>query len=265
MLSGFTMSPDSLTVGRYSWHKQELFKGRATARGKAITFSSHMGWGLVWGLGDVRNNAFQARWTVNPDRCHITMPDGVEYTFAPASPSTPNETIASLPKALHRYTGKGGYQHYVSTNIGDKKHLLCKPAQQDAWRVAWVRKSAEDIAFASDAELRRSPIFPAKPEQYFKDVLPSEIKRKDIDGLLADAIPALSPALGTSWGGSFVINYNLESMDFNGNKIFKADDNEWPRNHTELGKRWTHSEMADMAYPYKQNLFHHMVSAWRLK
>jgi len=119
---------------------------------------------------------------------------------------------------------------------------------------------------ASDEELRLDPLFLSKPEKFFEDapMLETEELRREINNLLCEAIPALSPAAGVSLVGPFAEIFNLETAPF------KPADSDWPRGDGILwgyapnpldvfGKKWLHADFVDMAHVYTRGFWLNLV------
>ena len=86
----------------------------------------------------------------------------------------------------------------------------------------------------------------------------SDYARANHDRLLAEAIPALSLAAGRNE----VIKFNIDN-NFDMNLSYK---NGWPpsRSVDNESKKWKHSDLRDIAYPYVYNLFVKFTSQGKL-
>ena len=140
--------------------------------------------------------------------------------------------------------------------------ILCKPEQELVWWVTWPKQTVESIMASCDELLRHHPVFPALPKKFFEESYLSgnDVSQEEVDTLLAYAIPAVSPASGIVHSGVFTQSINIEAVGSDGEKLYMAENRkdknpEWPRNHKVIGRSWAHSDMADMAFPYKYKLF----------
>jgi hypothetical protein len=254
---------------QYAWHKQELYKGRPTLRVTGGLISSrHMGWGFEWGIGEVTQQPFNATWTANPPRCEIELPGLMVYAFRPIGPGDKN-TMAKVPGTLLDYMEKfqGEYELWLS-DLGYRTpaFLLCKPAEEFAWRVTWPKESREAAATAPNEELRENPVFLKNPPVYFEKVPVPAITANAINDRLADAIPALSPPTGILLDGPFAKTFNLEAVNMHGEKLYKANDADWPRASGWMNflypfdKRWMHADFVNMEYIHTRKFWLNLVN-----
>jgi hypothetical protein len=100
--------------------------------------------------------------------------------------------------------------------------------------------SAEAANNAPDTLLRSDCVFRPEPPGMFSAVISKELQNE----ILAKGIPALSYPVGHNNLSLLnpVQNINLADADHR--------PNGWPKNHPELGRKWLHSDIKDMAYFY---------------
>lgn len=100
--------------------------------------------------------------------------------------------------------------------------------------------SAEAANNAPDTLLRSDCVFRPEPPGMFSAVISKELQNE----ILAKGIPALS----------YPVGHNNLSLLNPVQNINLADTghrpNGWPKNHPELGRKWLHSDIKDMAYFY---------------
>ena len=112
--------------------------------------------------------------------------------------------------------------------------------------------SAEEANVASNEVLVAEPVFRKNPD----DIFSSQIDPAIVNEALAKGVPALSFAMG---------RYPLALPDFENYDMASEKPVLWPRNHETYGKRWLHSDIKDVAYPYVYKTFGKIVQKGELQ
>ncbi len=113
--------------------------------------------------------------------------------------------------------------------------------------------SPESANLIDDAVLRTKPFFKKGPDSdlFAPGATGSEYAKKNINLLLANALPALTLPVG----GDFVPALGAEKkFNFDMQVNFKNDRNDWPANRAPYNN-WKHSDLRDVAYSYISKLF----------
>jgi hypothetical protein len=187
-------------TGRYSWSKQELFKGRNNSDDPIV---ASMEFGSDW-----------AGWGFNGHRYYTPM--------VPGGSGTPESE--------------------------------------------WIR--TYDVATANGLPFSTlmffSPVFFTNPPAMFNATIDPDTRNR----ILAYGIPALSTAIGHERVGSEdgdeqVLKGNI---DMNDGKVIPRPNGWWrPKSFGQLGERWLHSDMFEVAYCYVYGVFDDFVSRGELK
>lgn len=106
-------------------------------------------------------------------------------------------------------------------------------------------------------EIVRAPAFRLNPEWMSS----AELSDLQVNSLLAQGIPTLTPAVGNQEVSSA---FRLESRRRNVDSDF-FKPNGWPNRGRDWQTRWLHSDMKDVAYFFNSRLYEFIVEQGRLK
>jgi hypothetical protein len=176
-------------TGRYSWSKQELFKGRNNSDDPIV---ASMEFGSDW-----------AGWGFNGYRYYTPM--------VPGGTGTP----------------------------------------ESEWIRTYDVTTANGLPFST--LMFSSPVFFTNPPAMFNSTIDPDTQNR----ILAYGIPALSAAIGHEKIGSLVSPAVQENIDMN---AFNRPNGWWrPKSFGQLGERWLHSDMFEVAYCYVYEVFDDFV------
>ncbi len=113
--------------------------------------------------------------------------------------------------------------------------------------------SSGEANVVSNEVLIAEPVFRKNPDDIFSASIDSSI----VNEVLAKGVPVLSYATGVT---------NLFSLPASRNYNMVSEKPVlWPRDHETYGKRWLHSDIKDVAYPYVYRTFGQIVEKGKLQ
>ena len=173
----------------------------------------------------------------------------------------------------HFYSGLGSLDYFAERYCWQKQELGkgCLPSAMPLGKTSWAGWGFEknwkgtrkkrpvpraDEVIPSE-EIVRAPAFRLNPEWMNS----AELSDLQVNSLLAQGIPTLTPAVGNSSMSEIFRNPD-RSQDLN-SASFKSED--WPNRGGDWQTRWLHSDMKDVAYYYAFKLFRYIVEQGGLK
>ena len=140
-----------------------------------------------------------------------------------------------------------GFASTDQAGWGFKQHLEHSPGIPPQW-IRDTYFNATDANVATTDQLKTTPVFVNYPSSMLSSTIPKVTR----DNLLAEAIPALSPPIGTiAISSDIFVNSNLD-IDANRNQ-----QQRWPRPPIDTyGTSFLHSDIKDIALPF-------LFEAWR--
>ena len=143
---------------------------------------------------------------------------------------------------------------------GDVSLFAFMTSDKMGWGFEEPQKTNEDTEKMSDEDFRKSPIFCRNPQTVFGDDAQPILEQRDL--LLSSAIPAMSEATGRSFLSGIDDSRQIDCQDI---YVDSRHSVQWVNRVERLGKRWLHSDVKNVAYPFVKGLFDEIVKQGGLK
>ncbi len=173
----------------------------------------------------------------------------------------------------HFWSGLGSVNYFAERYCWQKQELGkgCLPSANPLGKTDWAgwgfennwkgtrrkRPVPQPGETLSPQELAQYPAFRHSPSWMNSP----ELSQLQIDSMLAQGIPTITPAVGNQeLGAVFVAQNRKRNLD---SMAFKPND--WPNRGRDWKTRWLHSDMKDVAYFYNYMLYQFIVEQGGLK
>ena len=175
----------------------------------------------------------------------------------------------------HFLSGLGSIDYFAERYCWQKQELGkgCLPSSMPLGKTSWAGWGFEknwkgtrrkrpvpraDEVIPSE-EIVRDPAFRLNPEWMNS----AELSDLQVNSLLAQGIPTLTPAIGNSVLDAKLFPTGKSCQENMDSSAFKV--NGWPNRGRDWQTRWLHSDMKDVAYYYAFKLFRYIVEQGGLK